>query len=108
MGALVALLPSLVAALPGIITTVEALFGKGNGPAKLVSATQATQAVISNMGSAGVVPSGTTIDPTQLETIINTIVAQMNQSGALPKQPAAVVESSGFTFTFKGVTLNLT
>ena len=102
------LIPLLVQALPGIISGVEALFGAGNGAAKKVTATQQVQTAVTNMANSGVIPKGTTIDPTQLETLIETFVAQMNQSGgsATPTTPKTPTPT-GLSITYRGVVVNL-
>src|SRR5713226_8225578 len=66
--------------IPTIVTAVEKLFGKKNGPAKLDTAQKILQTIIDALGSFGKLPGGSPI-PTDLIAEINKVVGVLFPSG---------------------------
>ena len=89
------ILTSILPALPGIIQSVESLFGAGNGPQKLAAATSLAQAGVNAAVAAGALPAAAAPAAKDITAAVQSTVTQMQSAGQLPAHttgpaPAAI------------------
>lgn len=85
-----ALISLLAPLLPGIITSVEGLFAKKSpnaptGPQKADSVAQIATAILGAMQTSGALPAGSSIDTSQLATVIESVFQHLNSTGQVNK-----------------------
>ncbi len=91
-----ALIPIILSLAPAIIKGVEKIFGPKTGPVKKSAAFDAIIAALQAILAKKEVPADMkTINDDSISAILELIVAQMNQTGELPKEQTIV----GGTYT---------